>query len=676
MAAFGLVAGMILGTALSSAVTRIFFGNSKETEEDRNPNFGDSTALRMGVNSISSSSIRISNSPEINQAEHVNFLADILNRLWPYIAKAGADEIRAAVEPTFAETLPGPLKTLRFTKIDLGQIPIVMDNIIVHELKDGYVQFDLDVLWDSNSDIQLRADYIGSFGVKSIKLCGRMSFLLKPLSNVLPIVSAIQYCFINPPTLQLDFTGLANVADFSVIEKSIRGTLQKVIADLMVLPKRMLFKMDASCDLRTFYQRPIGIASVTCVRGRGFKVEKSTIGKGDIPDVYCSIKLGCEESWKTSVIKDSVSPEWNEMKDFILSDTDQIISVEAWDSDSGTFDSDDFLGSARVTVGDILLSGNVIEVELLKGGKTTGAFITVGCVIQRFINHAFTWKEEPKNENRIIGVLSVVVSRALNLPVEKKDASSSVKVTYGDSEHATGVVVDAPGCDACNPVYDCGFRFPIYLGATKEDRIKLCLSNNEKMLGEIEIQLDELKAAPNQTMMESRTVVDGASIEFSATLLGLPDSISGTSPDPVLQSPSSSLEDGTPTITPRESIKLSILNGHGFKSKKTRLMKVDIPDVYCVVKFGSSPNIWRTATIKDSVSPEWTNESSVYPLTSNNQSIVLEVFDANSRGKDDFYGTARVTVGKILLGGGTMELEIQKNGLGIGAYIVIKGEKV
>jgi hypothetical protein len=63
-------------------------------------------------------------------------------------------------------------------------------------------------------------------------------------------------------------------------------------------------------------------------------------------------------------------------------------------------------------------------------------------------------------------------------------------------------------------------------------------------------------------------------------------------------------------------------------------------------------------------------------MISNNQVIVLNVHDANKRGDDDHIGTARITAGKVLLGGGLMDLEIQKNGTGTGAYIRIRCDKL
>ena len=40
-----------------------------------------------------------------------------------------AKSVKETVEPMFKETLPGPLSSLHFTKLDLGTVPIRMDNV-------------------------------------------------------------------------------------------------------------------------------------------------------------------------------------------------------------------------------------------------------------------------------------------------------------------------------------------------------------------------------------------------------------------------------------------------------------------------------------------------------------------------------------------------------------------
>ena len=92
------------------------------------------------------------------------------------------------------------------------------------------------------------------------------------------------------------------------------------------------------------------------MKGRGFVVQKEMLGS-DIPDVYCSVKLGNEKEWKSETVNNDLSPVWNESSDFILSDEKQIVTLEAWGDDKGVLDLDDFLGSAQVTISELLLKG-------------------------------------------------------------------------------------------------------------------------------------------------------------------------------------------------------------------------------------------------------------------------------------------------------------------------------
>lgn len=131
-----------------------------------------------------------------------------------------------------------------------------------------------------------------AFGVKSVKLQGRMCILMRPLTTDLSVVSGIQYGFINPPDMELDFTGLAQVADFAIIDKKIRAIIQEILASMLVLPERMLYKMDPSCSFTDIYRPPLGVVCVKIERGKGFVVEKRALRKDDIPDCYCNVTLG------------------------------------------------------------------------------------------------------------------------------------------------------------------------------------------------------------------------------------------------------------------------------------------------------------------------------------------------------------------------------------------------
>jgi Ca2+-dependent lipid-binding protein len=59
------------------------------------------------------------------------------------------------VEPILASTLPGPLKNLRFTKLDFGTEPLRVGAVDVHKTTTGGIKLDMNITWESKSDIEL-----------------------------------------------------------------------------------------------------------------------------------------------------------------------------------------------------------------------------------------------------------------------------------------------------------------------------------------------------------------------------------------------------------------------------------------------------------------------------------------------------------------------------------------
>ena len=70
--------------------------------------------------------------------------------------------VKDIADPMFKEMLPGPLATLHFTKVDLGDVPIVLSNVKVTKTATDGIKLDLNVDWDGKCDIQLDGSMIPS----------------------------------------------------------------------------------------------------------------------------------------------------------------------------------------------------------------------------------------------------------------------------------------------------------------------------------------------------------------------------------------------------------------------------------------------------------------------------------------------------------------------------------
>lgn len=451
--------------------------------------------------------------------ESLGWLNDIISQLWGRMSIAGEQMVKESVEPSFAE-LPGPLSSLRFTKIDLGKTPIKFDRIDVHTKNEDCIKLDIDIIWDGDCDIVLSANIIGSFGVRSVKLTGRLSVLMLPLIDRMPLVSAVQVAFINPPELDLDFTGMANIADLSIIDSTIRNTIHYSMASMMVLPNRMLVKMDPANDYFETYQEPIGIVRLTVVSGGGFKIQGRLLNK-DVPDCFVKTKFASFPEWTTTTKNNTVSPEWNESKDFLLSDDDQLITLDAYDSDG--LSSHDDLGIASLTVGELLLAGKTSDVKLVKKGKQTGAHIVVKSDIYNLVPDLMSF-ESPvyAGSDSLCGLLTILVAQAFSIPVAKEDANVSVSVKVGKKVFVTAAVVDGPGIDALNPSFDTPFVVPLTqkMAASKDD-VVFTVMNGTDIIGTTEVSYSTLVDSPTMRLTGRTDVGQGAMLQFRVMLRGM-----------------------------------------------------------------------------------------------------------------------------------------------------------
>lgn len=312
-------------------------------------------------------------------------LNDLIAQLWPNINVAGCRMIKEIVEPMLASMLPGPLSSLHFVKLDLGPVPIRVSRVGVLRTPTGGIQLDMDVVWQGKCDIDLDGTMIpklvwcrravspwasnyadglrNSTGCRArpaqrqtlrpprpphqynplgkSSLAGAMSDL-KPISHCEPQIGAAQVAFINTPSLKLDFTGAADIADLSLVKATVRNVILGVINSMAVLPNRYLVKLDANTDFFKTYLPHIGVLRLTVVGAHGLEVPKgkessgggatgkiskllAKVGIKDTPDCYCKVKVGAESEWRTSTKSDSYTPEWNETHDFLVSDFDQTI---------------------------------------------------------------------------------------------------------------------------------------------------------------------------------------------------------------------------------------------------------------------------------------------------------------------------------------------------------------
>ncbi|KAG7349841.1 C2 domain containing protein [Nitzschia inconspicua] len=722
--------GLVLGSAATAAL--IFFGFSDRLFSEDNDDDDGGGGKKKKKHTLRDQLMQRRRKSRKTRSvfgrvnPETSFFTDIMAELWNHIKIAAADNMQSKVEPYF-KAMPAPMNTCRFVKVDLGDVPIAMNNIVVHHIENDAVQWDFDVEWDGECHIQLKSDYIGRFGIKKLKLFGHMAVIFKPLTDELPVVSCIQYSFINMPQLDLRFTGLASVAEMKVLNGAIKAAIQGSMLS-SCLPYRRLYKLSAENNFLDTYIPPVGVLRLTVETGRGFVIEKRFLAKDDIPDVYVNISVGAtainsRDIWRTKTIMDDCNPTWNVNKDFLLWDRSQEISIHAWDEDEGILDPDDDLGIATVSVMELLLSSHRRkELPLLLNGRKTGAFVTLSCSICGWTsdlesitsdkndsvndisrNSSKTMKSNEYCE--IIGLLVIIINRAFDLPVNRDTASTFVKAKFAGKEYNSNVVYECPGyCDSVNPAYDSAFTIPLTKDMVIVDEaiieLELIDAGQDKrstIIGTTTVTLKDLKKYPDNTLTERRRLSsDGtneASLEFRVSLSGV--FVPGLGEESGSQSalmPGASSHTGIlPFVAkyarPRNestgednvvgalgTLRMTVVSGRGLTIEQ-QLFEVAIPDCYCVVSIGTRN--FRTSVKHNTIKPRW-EEHKDFPLDHHGQLVKLEVWDMNEEviGNGILLGEATTTVGKLLMAGRPTELEIQNGRTSCGIHISLKCEMI
>ena len=486
--------------------------NKKETTENK---LRDAKLKAVAVSAFANGrSFARSIAAELAQLDGIidsgNFLTALLDQLWSRMS----DAIEKTVRESLIPTLEGLAVPMFFVKLDLGDVPIRIQRMVIHRVnettyesggsygayddgnKRAGIKMDIDLYWDGNCDIMLQTKSAPklAFGVRHIKFSGQLYVLLSPLTSVLPVISAIQVGFTNPPVVEMTYTGAGAILNAAA--STIQGVIQGGIASALVLPNRIVVPLDlVGYNYFDIYRPPVGMVRLSVIKSRGFKVLKGLVVY-DVPDIYCVLRLGVNDPFRTSTKTDELKPSWeDESCDTILYDMDQKVYVDVYDADPSGLDT--LLGKCEVTCRDLFGEGDdgvadgLCELELIMDEKRTRYYITVKAELHHLTNDtlaSFT-KSEYDGKNRLCGLATIIVSKAMNLPMPKEDAATFVKLDVksktGSKIFNTGTVMDAPGIDSLNPIYGCTFFVPIttaMLGTDKKESLTDLMGSSTKNL--------------------------------------------------------------------------------------------------------------------------------------------------------------------------------------------------
>lgn len=301
-----------------------------------------------------------------------------------------------------------------------------------------------------------------------------------------------------------------------------------VINSIIVLPNRILIKLDANNDYFKTYHHPQGIIRITAEKAWGFAEEAqsktaklfSKLTRAS-PDCYAEVEVGGEPAWKTTTKNNTTTPTWGETHDFVVTDFEQCIKVLLVDQD---INSDDQIGIAFTTVKEIIAAGGKQDLGLMHKGSKVNGTLALSCEFFQFSaedSSGFSATHH-SSEGLMSGLLNVLVAGAFGIKGARETLKPSIVVTWG-SKHRfqTAIITDAPGTDINNPTFDSRFRIPITTADSTSQSLRIACVDGEKEVGAVEIPFADLTKAPKMTLQDNFDLGDGLKVRASVSLRGL-----------------------------------------------------------------------------------------------------------------------------------------------------------
>merc|ERR1712131_555332 len=293
-----------------------------------------------------------------------DIIGGIMSAMWPSMTKMIEGEILKEVEGAInisVKYVPA-VNLFRFTKSCMGTKFPRMRNFKLLDTSNNSVIMEMDIEYDGDCTLEME---VGTslanipLGIKDIKLSGTMRIELRDMVPCSPLISAIVAYFVDPPKMDFDLTGTANVADHPWIASTVRKLVVDGICTQLVDPHRIAVPLAAKCASKYRWPQPKNVWKITVIEAENLVNADAGMmsflsGKSD---PYVKIYMNCENQDITPVINDNLNPKWNHSTIMRTYRDDVSIQFNVLDSDMSvggvTVDPDDELGCCSINLGEI-----------------------------------------------------------------------------------------------------------------------------------------------------------------------------------------------------------------------------------------------------------------------------------------------------------------------------------
>ncbi|XP_041372347.1 extended synaptotagmin-2-like [Gigantopelta aegis] len=460
--------------------------------------------------------------PDVERAEWVN---KIIDQLWPYIGDYVKKLLIESIEPQIRASLPDSLKSFKFSKIDLGDIPPRVGGVKVYTnlVRRDEVYMDLEITYSSDADVAVKVKGINA-GIKDLHIHGTLRVIFKPLISKMPLIGGISVFFLNSPNIDFNLTSLANAFDVPGLNDMLHKIVSNQVASMMVLPNRISIQMADGVNLNKLrYPQPQGVLRISLVEAKDLiKADISITGKGK-SDPYATASVGAL-TFQTKVIDNTVNPLWNQTFEAIIDAADgQMLDLFVLDKDPGN--KDDKLGDVQIEISQVKEKGLLddwLQLENIKKGfiHTRLQWLYLAndpLELDRIMQQI---QEENKDDESISScILLVNLDSARDLPRGKKtlsEPSPMVKLCVGrDKQESTAKA------NTNEPRWEENFRFLVHNPNYQNMEIEVWDSKSNKLLGSATIKLKDLLVATDMVLdqqFQIRNVVTTGQVHMRLAL--------------------------------------------------------------------------------------------------------------------------------------------------------------
>jgi len=390
---------------------------------------------------------------EVTDVFSMGWLTWCFQRLWrPFVEKAIKETVLSNIEPLIKQSVPQSLGCVHFSSFKFGEQTPEFGPIFTSWRSGvrGALQLDIAVKYKADSDIKIEAG-LTQLGVTQVSLTGTLTLLFDPIVQSMPIIGGMHMFFLNPPSLTLQFAGLAGAASNPFLQRLMQSAMDTAIAESFVLPNVLTMNWmpdrmvtgDPTCWMSSIL--PIGAVRIAVINistcstvgsSQKQRTLKCMCGQLEL-NQYAMVHLGILEhrlDFNNQDFQNSAGQNGCEMEiacSLLVYDVKQTVQIDVWQQD---VPSDYLLGRSKPLELHQLLRSSSDQgtcIKLQSSEESEEIEIQIKLVLYEL--HADKWRLKKTRQQQPEGAILICKVMMGRLPDTHPSQEYELHLRVGDS---------------------------------------------------------------------------------------------------------------------------------------------------------------------------------------------------------------------------------------------------